>query len=232
MAEVEIYEGSKNVARTGKVSQSSTGFNGPPKLAIDGNTDGDYAKMSVTHTNQEDNPWLEIDLGSPRKVNLIKIYNRTDGGTANRIKEFQIVAFDEKREPNWVQRVKKTPNPDHVASVPVSFESFSPEQTIAIAQYKTEADPKELTIAQKKLKDLQSRLNGIKGPTVPIFRELPRTREGILLCIFGVPILATAIKCMQVFRLHCLMLPKEYLHQIVWTLPNGLWIQIIRSHHG
>ena len=177
LAEVEIYEGSNNVARSGKVSQSSTGFNGPAKLAIDGNTDGDYAKMSVTHTNQEDNPWLEIDLGSPRKVDQIKIYNRTDGGTANRIKEFQIVALNERREPNWVQRVKKTPNPDYAASVPVSFESFSPEQVRAIAQYKTEADPKELTVAQKKLKDLQNRLNGIKGPTVPIFRELPNEKK-------------------------------------------------------
>ena len=177
LAEVEIYEDGKNVARSGKVSQISTGFNGPAKLAIDGNTEGDYAKMSVTHTNKEDNPWLEIDLGSPRKVNQIKIYNRTDGGTAHRIKEFQIVALDEKREPNWVQRVKKTPNPDHVASVPITFESFSPEQTRAIAQYKSEADPKELTVAQKKLKDLQNRLNGIKGPTVPIFRELANDKR-------------------------------------------------------
>ncbi len=172
LAEVEIYEDGKNVARSGKVSQSSTGFNGPANLAIDGNTDGDYAKMSVSHTSQEDNPWLEIDLGSPRKVHQIKIYNRTDGGTANRIQEFQIVAFDEKRETNWVQRVKKTPNPDHVASVPVTFESFNPEQTRAIAQYKFDSDPKELTAAQKKLKDLEKKLNGIKGPTVPIFREL------------------------------------------------------------
>ena len=177
LAEVEIYENGKNVARSGKVSQSSTGFNGPAKLAIDGNTEGDYAKMSVTHTNKEDNPWLEIDLGSPRKVNQIKIYNRTDGGTAHRIKEFQIVALDEKREPNWVQRVKKTPNPDHVASVPITFESFNPEQTRAIAQYKSEADPEELTIAQKKLKDLEKKFNGIKGPTVPIFRELAKDKR-------------------------------------------------------
>ncbi len=177
LAEVEIYDAGKNVARSGKVSQSSTGFNGPAKLAIDGNTDGDYAKMSVTHTNKEDNPWLEIDLGSPRKVNQIKVYNRTDGVTANRIKEFQIVSLDEKRVLNWVQRVKKTPNPDHVASVPVSFEAFTKEQNQAVAQYNAEADPKELTIAQKKLKELQNRLNGIKGPTVPIIRELAQDKR-------------------------------------------------------
>ena len=67
------------MARSGKVSQISTGFNGPAKLAIDGNTDGDYAKMSVTHTNKEDNPWLEIDLGSPAKLIKSKfIIGRTE----------------------------------------------------------------------------------------------------------------------------------------------------------
>tara|TARA_E500000178_G_scaffold152845_1_gene152625 strand:+ start:97 stop:2931 length:2835 start_codon:yes stop_codon:yes gene_type:complete len=177
LAEVEIYEDGKNVAKSGKVSQSSTGFNGPAKLAIDGNTVGDYAKMSVTHTEKEDNPWLEIDLGASRKVDQIKIYNRTDGGTANRIKEFQIVTFNEKRETNWVQRVQKTPNPDHAAIVPTAFETFTKEQNQAVAQYNLDADPTELTLAQKKLKDLQNRLNGIKGPTVPVLRERPKEKR-------------------------------------------------------
>jgi hypothetical protein len=177
LAEVQIYADGKNVARSGKASQSSTGFNGPAKFAIDGNTDGEYAKMSVTHTIQEDNPWLEIDLGSPRKVDQIKIYNRTDGGTANRIKEFQIVALNENREPNWVQRVKKTPNPDHVAVVPKSFETLSKEQNQAVAQYNKDSSPTVLTVAQKKLKDLQNRLNGIKGPTVPVLRERPKEKR-------------------------------------------------------
>ena len=177
LAEVEIYADGKNVARSGKASQSSTGFNGPAKFAIDGNTDGEYAKMSVTHTIQEDNPWLEIDLGSRRKVDQIKIYNRTDGGTANRIKEFQIVALSENREPNWVQKVKETPHPDHVAVVPKSFESFSKEQNQAVAEYNKDSSPTELTVAQKKLKDLQNRLNGIKGPTVPVLRERPKEKR-------------------------------------------------------
>ena len=175
LAEVEIYEDGKNVAQSGNVSQSSTGFNGPAKLAIDGNIDGDYAKMSVTHTNKEDNPWLEIDLGASRKVDQIKIYNRTDSGTANRIKEFQLVTFNEKREPNWVQQIKKTPNPDYVTSLPASFDDFTKEQNQAAAEYKADATPNEFTVAQKKLKDLQNRLNGVKGPTVPVLRE--RSKE-------------------------------------------------------
>ncbi len=177
LAEVEIYADGENVARSGRASQISTGFNGPAKLAIDGNTNGDYAKMSVTHTNKEDNPWLEIDLGSLRKVDQIKIYNRTDSGTAFRIKEFQIIALNEKRMPNWVQNVNVTPNPNHIAVVPKFFESFSTEQNQAVAQYNLDADPTELTVAQKKLKDLQDRLNGIKGPTVPVLRERPKEKR-------------------------------------------------------
>ena len=175
LAEVEIYEDGKNVAQSGNVSQSSTGFNGPAKLAIDGNIDGDYAKMSVTHTGKEDNPWLEIDLGTSRKVDQIKIYNRTDSGTANRIKEFQLVTFNEKREPNWVQQIKKTPNPDYVTSLPASFDAFTKEQNQAATEYKADPAPNEFTVAQKKLKDLQNRLNGVKGPTVPVLRE--RSKE-------------------------------------------------------
>ena len=59
-----------------------------------------------------DRPWF------PPKVNQIKIYNRTDGGTAHRIKEFQIVALDEKGSPTGYNG-KENPNPDHVASVPL-----------------------------------------------------------------------------------------------------------------
>ncbi|HAD21147.1 MAG TPA: hypothetical protein DCF87_03415 [Opitutae bacterium] len=177
LAEVEIYADGKNVARSGKASQSSTGFNGPAQLAIDGNTNGDYAKVSVTHTDKEDNPWLEIDLGASLKVDEIKIYNRADGGTGYRIKEFQIAALDEKRETNWVQRVKKTPNPDHAAIVPATFETFTKEQNQAVAQYNLDADPTELILAQRKLKDLQNRLNGIKGPTVPVLRERPKEKR-------------------------------------------------------
>ena len=65
LAEVEVYQGDKNLARKGQASQVSTDFDGPPELAIDGNTNGDYhAGKSVTHTGKTDGPWLEIDIVS------------------------------------------------------------------------------------------------------------------------------------------------------------------------
>ena len=88
-----------------------------------------------------------------------------------------------KREAQLGTTGKENPNPDHVASVPITFESFSPEQT-SIAQYKSEADPKELTIAQKNLKTSKP-FNGIKVPQFQSFVSSPRTREEILLSILG-----------------------------------------------
>ena len=171
LAEVEIFANGQNLARSGKASQISTGFDGPAHLAIDGNADGDYNKKSVTHTAKADNPWLEIDLGSPQPINRIVVHNRTDGGTAGRIKEFQILALNENKEPNWVRRVKQTPNPKYEVSLPLRFENFSKAMKEAVARYETASEPSEISVARKKLEELKKRFNGIKGPTVPILRE-------------------------------------------------------------
>ena len=172
LAEVEIFAKGENLARSGKASQISTGFDGPAHLAIDGNADGNYQSKSVTHTAKADDPWLEIDLGSAKKIDRIVVHNRTDGGTAGRIKEFQIVALNENKEPNWVRRIKQTPNPSYEVSLPLRFENFSKEEKEAVAR---DAAPNELTLARKKLEELKKRFSGIKGPTVPIFRE--RTKD-------------------------------------------------------
>ena len=42
LAEVQVFDGADNLARRGAAEQSSTDFDGPAKLAIDGNTDGRY----------------------------------------------------------------------------------------------------------------------------------------------------------------------------------------------
>jgi hypothetical protein len=40
-----------NLALNRPTAQSSTGWNGPSKLAVDGNTNGNYGGGSCTHTN-------------------------------------------------------------------------------------------------------------------------------------------------------------------------------------
>lgn len=78
LAEVEIVSAGMNIAGRGNASQSSTGNNGDAKRAIDGNTSGIYDQNSTTHTNDEDNPWWEVDLGSSQPIEAVTVWNRTD----------------------------------------------------------------------------------------------------------------------------------------------------------
>ncbi len=178
LAEVEIYQGDKNLALSGKATQISTDFNGPAKLAIDGNTNGDYfAGKSVTHTGKTDGPWLEIDLGSEQAIDRILLYNRTDGGAGNRLKQFWTVAYDSKRNPVWAHLSKKTPNPKWEGKLPKTHESFSKADKDFLASYLKIDQPSPSDELTKKIKDLEKKLAGIKGPTVPIFRELPKDKR-------------------------------------------------------
>jgi F5/8 type C domain/PASTA domain len=67
-----------NVAVGKKTSQSSTYPGGLPSKAVDGNTNGNWAENSVTHTNSEANAWWQVDLGAVHSIVQIKIWNRTD----------------------------------------------------------------------------------------------------------------------------------------------------------
>src|SRR6056300_1593404 len=78
LAEVEIYSEGINLALDAQASQSSQFGDASANRAIDGNTDGKFGKKSVTHTQNETKPWLEIDLGKEKTIDQIKVYNRED----------------------------------------------------------------------------------------------------------------------------------------------------------
>jgi hypothetical protein len=178
LAEVEIYQGDKNLAWTGKATQISTDFNGPAKLAIDGNTNGDYfVSKSVTHTAKADGPWLEIDLGSEQAVDRILVFNRTDGEAGSRLKQFWAVAFDAKRQPVWAHLSKKSPNPKWEGKLPKTHETLSNKDKEFLASYLKIDQPSPGDELTKKLKELEKKLAGVKGPTVPIFRELAKDKR-------------------------------------------------------
>ncbi|MBK8001308.1 MAG: DUF1549 domain-containing protein [Verrucomicrobia bacterium] len=111
LAEVQVFSGSTNLARLGEAKQSSTAFDGPAKLAIDGNTDGDFAKAkSTTHTETSTDPWWELDLKSTVTIDRIVLWNRTDG-SQDRLSNFRVTLLDDKRTTLWEQRVSAPPNP-------------------------------------------------------------------------------------------------------------------------
>lgn len=101
LAEVEVFSGGANVATSGKASHSSQYMDAEAKRAIDGRTDGEYAKGSVSHTAGQDDPWWEVDLGAAKNLERIAVWNRTDGNVANRLDGFRVVALDANRQPVW-----------------------------------------------------------------------------------------------------------------------------------
>lgn len=120
LAEVQVFAGGENVAPKGTATQSSVAFDGPAKLAIDGNTDGRYFdSKSVTHNNQEDNPWWEVDLGTDRRIDRLAVWNRTDGGAAigSRLTGYKMSILDEKRNVVWQQSPKAVPSPSSELAV-------------------------------------------------------------------------------------------------------------------
>lgn len=73
-------------------SQSSLQAGGVASRAIDGNYNGSYPGGSVTHTdNAEANGWWQVDLGAPREITEIKLFNRSDCCAA-RLSNFSVLA--------------------------------------------------------------------------------------------------------------------------------------------
>ncbi|KAM4633732.1 fucolectin-1-like [Polymixia lowei] len=68
----------KNIARGGKVVQSSPYGNAAPERAIDGNRASIWTQGSCTHTQNDFKPWWRVDLLKTYKVNFVTITNRKD----------------------------------------------------------------------------------------------------------------------------------------------------------
>ena len=107
IAEVEVFSGVKNIALTGKATQSSTAWGGVASRAIDGNTDGDYNKNNVTHTQEgERNPWWEVDLGDMKPIDKVVVWNRADKWSY-RLSKAHIFVLDDKRVIRWSGQIDK-----------------------------------------------------------------------------------------------------------------------------
>lgn len=176
IAELQAFVGEKNVAVAGKATQISTGFNGPPQLAIDGNTNGDFKKqMSTTHTAEEVNPWWEVDLQSPQLIDKINLWNRSDG-SGDRLNNWRVVMYDESRNPIWIFASRKTPDPNIEIKTAKTGEEIKPETKKLLANYD---EISVGTAEQKQLKQLKANLANIKPTRTPIMRELPKGKQRV-----------------------------------------------------
>ena len=111
LAEVQVFSGGQNVALKGTASQSTTAFDGDAKLAIDGNTDGQFSIKSTTHTAESDNPWWEVDLGRAQPLEKIAVWNRVDNNLGFRLKDARVIILDDARKPVWDSTIDAAPSP-------------------------------------------------------------------------------------------------------------------------
>ena len=83
-----------NVALGKAAIQSSTWLSASAERAVDGNTSGDWADGSVTHTALQTHSWWQVDLGEVySEISGIEIWNRTDSNQG-RLDDFYVFVSD------------------------------------------------------------------------------------------------------------------------------------------
>lgn len=78
----ELFSGeapsATNVAQGRPAAQSSVFSGGTADRAVDGGLNGSFGAGSVSHTELEDNPWWQVDLGRRMRVDFVRIWRRSD----------------------------------------------------------------------------------------------------------------------------------------------------------
>lgn len=142
LAEVEVFGDADNVARRGTATQSSTAYEGPAALAIDGKTDGHYFNAkSTSHTAIEKDPWWEVDLGGETPIQKIVVWNRTDGGTGARLDDYRLLILGADRKPLWKADDLSPPAPQSTFAI-------AREREIVLQSAIADYAPKEFPVAQ------------------------------------------------------------------------------------
>jgi Flp pilus assembly protein TadD len=134
---------------TGKATQSTTDFGGVASRANDGNTDGNYANQSVTHTlNNDSEAWWQLELKEPVAISEIVLWNRQNW--QRRLVNFRVRLLDAADQEVWGQDYLTepdavAPNPNlgiNLATEPVAakvrIEKIGPtvqgEHTLSLAE--------------------------------------------------------------------------------------------------
>jgi len=93
----EFAKRGKNIARNKPTEQSSTGYGGFAKRAVDGDINTDFKGGSCTHTHYDQEPWWRVDLEKSQAVGAVQIWNRGDCCGA-RLSNFEVRVGD---GPKW-----------------------------------------------------------------------------------------------------------------------------------
>ena len=108
LSEIEVLDPEgRNVALNAKAAQSSTSPGYPASIAVNGKRSTGIDDTSSTNT--QDNPWLEIDLGAPRTVAAIRLWNRMDAGNDARITGAIVSLLAADGRPVWSRAIPLRP---------------------------------------------------------------------------------------------------------------------------
>ncbi|MCB0991986.1 MAG: discoidin domain-containing protein, partial [Acidimicrobiales bacterium] len=78
MAFFDIRDAREDLALSGSATQSSTWSGYGPELAIDANRDKQLFTGTIAATENETQPWWEVDLGASHDISEISLWTRTD----------------------------------------------------------------------------------------------------------------------------------------------------------
>ena len=154
LAELQVFQGDQNIALRRKVRQSSTLY--PAEYAVDGNTaandrgnrriysspdgslwvDGNTAANDrgnpYAHTQSEDDPWWEVDLGSEQAIDRIVVWNRVEAGLGIRMNHFRIRVLDHARKVVFERVIDKAPNPSTEIARPTFLAEIGENQPLML----------------------------------------------------------------------------------------------------
>jgi len=111
------YDISQNLAFRKHAKQSSThkfirDKRAYPRaeIALDGVLEGNCMMEQTSWTDQEAQPWWQVDLEENCKISSIQIYNRTDKDM-DALKDSQVSVLDAANKPVWSKQQAAAPNP-------------------------------------------------------------------------------------------------------------------------
>ena len=106
LAEVEVFSKGNNISKGKTATQSSSFERGifPASNAVDGNTTSNFS-----HTDSQENPWWQVDLGSVESIDKIVVWNRNNV-SPERITGYRVEIQDDAGKVVWVREGNPKPN--------------------------------------------------------------------------------------------------------------------------
>ena len=119
LAEIEVISGGTNIAPLGHAEAKDSAWGANAPRINDGNTSGDWKDNGIYHSKDHtDTPWVQIDLGSERPIQSVKVWNRTDRADyTKRLANYSVLVFSRHQSVVW--RVDEQPTP---ADASVTFD--------------------------------------------------------------------------------------------------------------